>query len=137
MRVWRIAFKVKDARLLNLILKPYHVEPGVKIFLYDSLQQNILGAFTDLNNKPIRVLATGYIPGDLLILELQMPSYVKKDIQITIAGIGCDFAEKAGQKLFKDGWYGFSGTCNVDINCNHDESVQLVKNAVVRIVFLG
>ncbi len=52
LRVWRIAFKVRDAKLLNLILKPYHVEPGVKIFLYDSLQQNILGAFTDLNNNP-------------------------------------------------------------------------------------
>ena len=53
MRIWRIAFRVRDARLLNLVLKPYHVEPGVKIFLYDSLQQNTLGAFTDLNNKPI------------------------------------------------------------------------------------
>ncbi len=101
------------------------------------LQQNILGAFTDLNNKPIQVLATGSIPGDMLIFELQVPSYIKKDIRLTIAGIGCDFAEKAGQKQLKDGWFGLSGDCNVDINCNTDKSVQLVKNAVVRIVFLG
>jgi lysyl endopeptidase len=137
MRVWRIAFRVRDARLLNLLLKPFHVQPGVKIFLYDSLQQNILGAFTDLNNKPIRVLATGFIPGNTLIFELQMPSYIKKDILLTIAGIGCDFAENTGYKQFKDGWYGLSGDCNVDINCNTDESVQIVKNAVVRIIFLG
>ncbi len=137
MRIWRIAFRVKDARLLNLLLKPYHVEPGVKIFLYDSLQQNTLGAFTDLNNKPIRMLATGFIPGNLLILELQMPSYIKKDIMITIAGIGCDFAEKSGPGQLKDGWFGLSGDCNEDINCNTDQSVQVVKNAVVRIVFLG
>jgi lysyl endopeptidase len=137
MRLWRIAFRVKDARLLNLILKPYHVEPGMKIFLYDPMQQNILGAFTDLNNKPIGVLATGFIPGDMLIFELQVPSYIQKDIQLTIAGIGCDFAENRGYKQFKDGWFGLSGECNVDINCNTDESVQLVKNAVVRIVFLG
>ena len=137
MRIWRIAFRVRDARLLNLLLKPYHVEPGVKIFQYDSLQQNTLGAFTDLNNKPIQVLATGFIPGDMLIFELQVPSYIKKDIHLTIAGIGCDFAEKAGQKQLKDGWFGLSGDCNVDINCNTDESVQLIKNAVVRIVFLG
>jgi lysyl endopeptidase len=137
MRVWRIAFRVKDARLLNLLLKPFHAEPGVKIFLYDSLQQNTLGAFTDLNNNPTRVLATGFIPGDLLILELQVPFYIKKDILITVAGIGCDFAEKSGLKQLKDGWFGQSGYCNVDINCNTDPSVQLVKNAVVRIVFLG
>jgi lysyl endopeptidase len=137
MRIWRIAFRVKDARLLNLLLKPYHVEPGVKIFLYDSLQQNILGAFTDLNNKPIQMLSTGFIPGDLLIFELQVPFYTKKDCMITIAGIGCDFAEKSGLKHLKDGWFGLSGDCNVDINCNTDPSVQVVKNAVVRIVFLG
>jgi len=137
LRIWRIAFKVNEARLLNLLLKPYHVQPGVKIFLYDSLQQNVLGAFTDLNNKTIQVLSTGFIPGDMLILELQMPSYVKEDILLTIAGIGCDFAENAGHKQFKDGWFGLSGVCNVDINCNADASVQLVKNAVVRIVFLG
>jgi hypothetical protein len=137
MRIWRIAFRVKDARLLNLVLKPYHVEPGVKIFVYDSLQQNILGAFSDLNNKTTGVLATGFIPGNLLILELQMPSYIEKDIMLTIAGIGCDFAEKAGQKQLKDGWFGLSGECNVDVNCISDESIQTVKNAVVRIVFLG
>ncbi len=137
MRVWRIAFRVREARLLNLVLKPYHVEPGVKIFLYDSLQQNILGAFTDLNNKSIQVLATGYIPGDLLIFELQMPSYVQKDSKLTIAGISCDFAEKSGNKQLKDGWFRFSGECNIDINCNTDSSLQVVKNAVVRIVFLG
>lgn len=137
LKIWRIAFRVKDARLLNLILKPYHVEPGVKIFIYDSLQQNVLGAFTDLNNKPIRLLATGFIPGNLLILELQMPSYLKNNTQLTIAGIGCDFEEKAGHKQTKDGWFGLSGECNVDINCNNDESIQLIKNAVVRIVFLG
>jgi lysyl endopeptidase len=137
LRIWRIAFSVKDARLLNLVLKPYHVEPGVKIFLYDYLQQNTLGAFTDLNNKSTLVLATGFIPGDMLIFELQLPSYIKKEIQLTIAGIGCDFAEKAGHKQLKDGWFGLSGNCNVDINCDTDKSVQLVKNAVVRIVFLG
>jgi lysyl endopeptidase len=137
LRIWRIAFKVKDARLLSLILKPYHVESGVKIFLYDPLQQNVLGAFTDLNNKPIGVLATGFIPGDMLILELQMPSYINKDIEVTIAGIGCDFAENTGLKTFKDGWFGLSGNCNVDIKCNQDESVQIVKNAVVRILFNG
>jgi lysyl endopeptidase len=137
LRIWRIAFKVKDARLLNLILKPYHVEPGVKIFIYDSLQQNVLGAFTDLNNKPIRLLATGFIPGNMLVLELQVPSYITEDTKIAIGGIGCDFADKTDQKQFKDGWFGLSGECNVDINCNNDESIQLIKNAVVRIVFLG
>ncbi len=137
MKIWRLAFKVRDARLVNLILKPYQVEPGVKIFIYDSLQQNVLGAFTDLNNKPNRVLATGFIPGDMLVLELQMPLYARKDVELTIAGIGCDFAENARQNKYKDGWFGWSGGCNVDINCNKDEAIQLVKNAVVRIVFLG
>jgi lysyl endopeptidase len=136
-RVWRIAFKVEGARLLSLIFKPFHVNSGTKIFLYDPMQQTILGAFSDLNNRANQVLATGQIPGEMLILEVQIPPFASSAFSLTIAHIGCDFAEKAGQKVFKDGWFGWSGACNVDVACMNQADYQLVKNAVVRIVYFG
>ena len=44
-RVWRAAFRVKGSNLLNIVFHPFRVNPGVKIYLYDPSQQNILGAF--------------------------------------------------------------------------------------------
>jgi lysyl endopeptidase len=137
MRIWRIAFRVQGARLLNLVLTNFRVETGVKIFIYDPGQQDVLGAYSDLNNKYTRVLATGYLPGEMLILEVQEPFFVKAACSLHVTGIGCDFAENQGQHPFKDGWFGLSGSCNVDINCDPSESIQKVKNAVIRIVFQG
>jgi lysyl endopeptidase len=135
--IWRCGFHVDGARLLSLILKPFQLKSGVRIFLYDPLQQYILGAFSDLNNKATRVLATGQVPGDILVMEVQIPGFVSNPGDLTIAGIGCDFAQNMGQKPAKDGWFGLSGNCNVDINCLSEPAYQKVKNAVVRIVYQG
>jgi hypothetical protein len=136
-KVWRAAFHIKGATLLNLICKPYRLEAGVRMFLYDPSQQHILGAFTDLNNKSNSILATSYIPGETLIVEIQVPHYLSSPGSFTIANIGCDFSMDRIPKSYKDGWYGISGSCNEDINCPGNELYQEIKNAVVRIVYSG
>lgn len=137
MKIWRAAFHTNDAALMNLVFAPYQLNKGVKVFLYDRYQQNVLGAFTDLNNKPVNMLATAFVPGDLLIIELQVPGYLDSPGIIKIAGVGCDFSNLLRAKSLKDGWYGMSDFCNIDINCVEDSVYQIIKKAVVRIVFDG
>ncbi len=136
-RVWRAAFRIHGARLMNLLLKPFHVSDGVRIFMYNPSQQTVLGAFSDLNNKATGVLATGHIPGDMLIMEVHIPPFSGFPGSLTIDQVGCDFAEQSMEKSIMDEWYGLSGSCNVDIACMEQESYQQVKNAIVRIVFMG
>jgi lysyl endopeptidase len=135
-RIWRCGFHVEGARLLSLMIKPFQIKSGVRIYLYDPLQQNILGAFSDLNNKGNQLLATGQVAGENLFVEIQVPPYADNLGNFTIAAIGCDFGRESGW-LYKDGWFGLSGDCNVDINCLDDPAYQLVKNSVVRIVYMG
>jgi lysyl endopeptidase len=135
--IWRAAIHVAGASALSLIFAPYQVARGVKIFLYDRQQQVVLGAFTDMNNKSFSKLATAQIPGDEIIIEMQIPANNKTFGSLGISGIGCDFMNKSLIKSFKDTWFGQSGSCNVDINCISDSLVQLLKNAVVRIIFDG
>jgi lysyl endopeptidase len=136
MKVWRAAFHADGAVMMNLVFSPYQLNPGVKIFLYDGKQQHILGAFTGLNNKSINVMATGQVPGDLLVVEMQVPRYVKSPGDLAISGIGCDLSKHEDLGT-KDGYYGESDVCNVDVNCDPDSLVQLEKHAVVRIVYNG
>jgi lysyl endopeptidase len=137
LKIWRAGFHVEGAALLNVLFNPYHIKKGVKIFLYDFNQQTILGAFTDLNNKDNLVMPTAHITGDLLIVEVQVPQFVDSPGELTISQIGCDFSSYINTQRIKDGWYGLSGDCNADINCYKDSIYQIVKNAVVQIVFLG
>jgi lysyl endopeptidase len=136
-RIWRAAFHAKDVSLMNVVFSPYRLNKGVKIFLYDPGRKTILGAFTDINNKSVNLLATAFLPGDILIVEMQVPGYLTSFGELAIAGIGCDFSETGGKGQLKDGWYGTAGTCNVDINCLDDSVYQTLKNAVVRIVYDG
>ena len=136
-KIWRAAFHIEDAAAINLNFNPYHLNKGVKIFLYDPGQQTILGAFTDLNNKPGHVLATAHIPGETLVVEMQVPRFADAFGSLNVAQVGCDLSAFIPGKPFKDGWYGLSAECNADINCFDDPSWQLVKNAVVRIVYHG
>ena len=136
-KIWRAAFYVKDANTMSLVFAPYQLEKGVKIFLYNVNRETVLGAFTDLNNKQLNKLATAYVPGDFLVVEMQVPGYSGSYGSLAIDGVGCDFYKSGSMSLFKDGWFGTSGICNIDINCVSDSLYQIVKNAVVRIVYDG
>jgi lysyl endopeptidase len=135
--IWRAAFNVKGASMINLVFSPYQLNKGARIFLFDRKQKMVLGAFTDLNNKPFKILATAHIPGDVIIVEIQVPQYRQSLGLFSISGIGCDFSNSKNTTSFKDGWFGESGACNTDIKCINDSLVRLLKNAVVRIVFNG
>lgn len=137
MRIWRTAFHAAEATRMNLLLAPYNLEKGVRIFIYSSDQQYILGAFSDLNNKETNILPTAGVPGDLLIIEMQVPHYVTSFGSLTIDGVGCDFHPAGRTGKLKDGWYGASAACNIDVRCTGDTLVQEVKRSVVRIVYDG
>lgn len=135
--VWRTSFRVPGASSVNLVFSPYRVNRGVRTYIYDKSQKIVLGAFSDANNKPFSKLATAGIPGDEIVVEIQVPSYLESVGSIGITGIGVDLDNGFHAESAYDKWYGESGQCNVDINCIADSTVQLVKNAVVRIMFNG
>ena len=137
MTIWRAAFHIEGASMINLVFSPYQLNKGVRVFLFDRKQQMVLGAFTDLNNKQFNKLATAYIPDDTIIVEIQVPRYQGSLGLIGISGIGCDFLNTKNTTSFQHGWFGESGACNADIKCINDSLVQVQKNAVVRIVFNG
>lgn len=137
LKLWRAAFKVSEATSMNLIFAPYQLHKGVKVFLYNHSRKSVLGAFTDLNNKQVNMLATGTVAGELLVVEMQVPGYLESYGSLGIDAVGCDFSTTAGSAFLKDGWYGASDLCNVDINCSDDSLNQLLKRASVRIIFDG
>jgi hypothetical protein len=137
MKIWRLAFHVDRAEVLNLIFSPWRLEKGVKVFTSDRNQKKVNGAYTDLNNKTIDLLATSEIPGDLIVVEMQVPSWCRTYGSLLISGIGCDFKRGNSLKIEKDGWYGWAGLCNEDVNCTSNALVQKLKNSVVRIVYNG
>jgi lysyl endopeptidase len=136
-KIWRLGIRSDGARSLNVIFTEFRLVRGVRIFLFDPLQKNTLGAYTYLNNRPYDVLAVEPVPGDLLFIEMQAPPFVTDPGKLCVGLVGHAFKDDGMGDRTKDGWFGLSGSCNPDIKCYDDPLYSLVKNAVVRIIYAG
>jgi hypothetical protein len=136
-KIWRLGIRSEGAHSLNVIFTEFRLEKGVRVFLFDPRQQYTLGAYTHMNNRPYEILAVEPVPGDMLVIEMQVPPFVPDPGKLCVGSVGHAFKEDGQQSLTKDGWFGLSGSCNRDVQCYDDPLFSLVKHAVVRIVYAG
>jgi lysyl endopeptidase len=136
-KIWYLGIESKDAYSLNLIFDPFEIPAGCKLYIYNTNATCILGAFTQKNNKKFRKLATAPVPGDQIIIEYQVPATLVNYGKLAISQVAHDFLNIFGVTGVKDGFYGSSGSCNVDINCPEGDDWQIEKYAVCRIIIDG
>ncbi|MCK4923241.1 MAG: T9SS type A sorting domain-containing protein [Bacteroidales bacterium] len=133
MELWRVEFFSDDAFGLSLEFDEFKLSKEAIIFLYSPDRKYILGGFNHLTNKQSGKLSTAFIPGEELILEMQvMPGEGYGDMNI--GSITHAYVDIFGTSQ-KDGYFGNSGDCEIDINCPSGNDWQIVKNAVCRIIF--
>lgn len=133
-RIWQIALQSEGALSLNVIFSKFRLEPGVSVFLYNNDRSQILGSFDHRNNQISGSLATAPLKGDMVIVEMLVDKAILNFGEIVIGSLNHDFKGITG---LKDGRFGLSGKCNIDINCPPGDEWQTHKNAVVRILING
>ena len=137
MKIWRLGIHAEGAYSINVIFNAYELRSGVKVFIYDDKQKHILGALTYQNNKPGRILPTTPITGDIIYIEMQVPSFINNPGLLKIARVGIGYKDFMRDTRLKDEWYGKSESCNVDINCIQNSEIQKLKYSVCRIIYQG
>lgn len=130
-KLWMLRLKSGGAYSLNFTFDKYLLPEGAQLFVYTPDHKHKLGAFTYKNNKPYGSLAIAAIPGDEIIIEYYEPVEVEFEAELKIGSIGHDYLNIFGSK---DGQYGASDTCNIDVNCEEGKDWQKHKQAVVRII---
>jgi lysyl endopeptidase len=133
-RVWRVALQSRGAFSINLIFSRFRIEPGVKVFVYDTGQSDIRGAFDSRNNRNSASLALSPVRGDKVIVEMQVAAGVADYGELVIGRLNHDFIDIFDLKQNKSGT---ARECNIDINCPPGDAWQTQKNAVVRITING
>lgn len=132
-RIWRVTVYSKNAKTLNLVYDHFYMPPGAKLFLYNPAHTEVIGAFTQYNNKPHHRFATGLIRGNTTVLEYYEPAEVFGEGIISINKVvhgyrGFFSAEKG---------FGDSGSCNNNVNCPEAADWQDQKRAVAMILSGG
>jgi lysyl endopeptidase len=135
-RIWCVHIISPGAFSLGPVFNKYRLEPGVKVFVYDPDRRQIKGAFTSANNKASGVLAVGHLPGNELIIEMQVPLDIQDYGILNVESVSHAFLDM--RRFIPDddcpaGEFGCSQDCEIDINCAEGDDWQLAKRSVVRI----
>lgn len=134
LNVLRVGIISPGAKSLGITFDPFFLLPGEKVFIYTPDKSSVAGAYTFRNNKATGLLAITSLPGDSIIIELQVQKELREFGDLVISTVSVGFKEEGIIKADKDEWYGRSADCHVDINCIDDPLVQQQKYSVCRLI---
>ncbi|MEI6682647.1 MAG: T9SS type A sorting domain-containing protein [Bacteroidota bacterium] len=131
-KVWRLNISSAGALALTLFFDRFRIPEGGRLFVYNPLRTQVIGAFTAANNNTMQTFATALIYGDKLTLEydapegLALPELHVSEVAYAYRGI----SEYSGLKT----GFGGSGKCEVNVNCTEGNQWQPEKRSVARIM---
>ena len=133
-RVWRMLISSPGAISLNFIFDDFFMPEGGSLYLYSDDREDLLGAYTSIQNQDDRMLGTWLVYGDKVWLEYYEPQNVYGMGSINISNIthGYRNADKRSQQ--KD--LNDSGDCMLDVDCNIGDDWQAQKEHNKRSVAL-
>jgi lysyl endopeptidase len=112
-KLWRVEIYSPGAVSINLMFDEFQIPPGAELFIYNDSKTDVIGAFTDFNNRTDSIFATIPLRGDHITIEYYEPvnpvfSGVLHLSRVTHGYRGPhDFAKA----------FGSSGSCNVNVAC--------------------
>ncbi len=121
--VWRASFEVPTAKSVNVYLDDLLMSHGDKLFVYSPDMKQVLGAFTQKNNR--KHFSTGLIDGPGLVIEYSTGQ--KGKLPFKVAEIGAVMVK--GERGF-----GGAGPCEVSVNCDEGFEWQSQKRGVARVL---
>ena len=107
--VWRVSILSKGAHSLNLGFTNFNLPKNAQLFLYSPDQKDILGPFSQADNEEHQQLWTPILPGESLVVELQVPQQERANVNLLIEYVNHDFIG-FGKLL--------SQNCHLDVNCD-------------------
>jgi len=132
-KVWMLQIHSKGAYSIGLFFDNFHLNKGVRLFVYSSDKSVVKGAFTEKNNKTNNTFVIGSTPGENIIIELDVPAKMNYGT-IELSGITHAYKDIFGKSINNTT---SSGSCNVNVNCPEGDEWQNEKRAVVRYEFNG
>lgn len=106
--LWRLRIRSQDAHSLNLGFSEYHMPPGASLILYDPQEETVMGPFSPADNESHEQLWTPALPGEELVLELQLPASEREHIRLWLTSVNHDFL---------DFYQMTTGACHLDVAC--------------------
>ncbi|HOT14502.1 MAG TPA: trypsin-like peptidase domain-containing protein [Bacteroidales bacterium] len=122
-QVWYYHFYAPNALALGLRFDYYILPEGASMYVYNPSMTEVLGAFTNINNKPDSTLSVMYLEDNEAIVEYHQPASCKKTALLKVGAISMAYKNLASTLAYND------------INCPAWTSWNTIKHAICRMVF--
>ena len=139
-RFWRLSIHTAGAYSVNLIYDEFFLPPEATFFVYNGDRTEMIGAFTELNNKEYGKFSTSPVAGDVTILEVYEPAGVRGLVRLRISHVVHAYrnlfnrTRGSGNDLEPFSGHGSSLSCNIGINCSKGAPYQNEKRAIAMIL---
>lgn len=134
--IWKLTIRSKGAKSLNLIFDEFKIPESSRLFVFNEKENHVLGAFTQINNKPSGKFAVSPVLGDEITVQFEVPEKFVKDKFFRIVNVNHDYIgilKSDGRRpLGKT-----AGDCNIEVNCDEWDNWDEQKNSVCRFIVNG
>jgi len=112
-RLWRLGIKCPGALSINLTFENYRLPQGATFFEYNADRSQVIGAFTDFNNRADSAFATTLVKGEEIFMEYYEPKGVAFHGEIHLNRVTYGYRDAFSYvKAFGD-----AGACNNNVHC--------------------
>ncbi len=115
--LWRLRIRSEGAKSLNLGFTKYLMPDRGSLLLYTPDYQTVMGPFTPADNEEHEQFWSPILPGEELVLEVKVPSFLKESLQLELKSVNHDFIGFAEMA---------SGSCNLDVVCGAADNWAIV-----------
>jgi len=110
-RLWRLRISSPGALSLNLGFTRYVMPETGRLLIYPADLSQPAIAFTAADNRDHGQLWTPIIPGDEMVVEVQIAAKAVADLELELTSVN------VGYKTFGETLVDKSGSCNIDVVC--------------------
>ncbi len=138
--IYRVVLEASEAQAISVTFSRLHLHSGQRLYVMDSAEKYILGAFTKESNPDGGSMSTEPLPGQKVVLQLEIPLSSSLP-QIEIAELGYFFNLPTGALRSMatlpnniSGEGASSELCQVNVNCPEGDKLRDVQNGIVHII---
>lgn len=129
----RLRLSSPGAAMLAVQFERFDLPDGALLFVIDAARTHYLGGFGQANELPDGTFATALLPGDAVVLELQVPAERRAECAIVVGSVTHAFHDpfsSAAAGTPKDYDPGYqSAACHTNVACPAASDWQTVKRA--------
>ena len=117
--LWRLPIASPQALSLSLGFTHYFMPPGGRLFIYAADHSDVLGPFTEDDNKEHGQLWTPLVHSDIVIVELTIPVSEVPQLELELTSINHGYRDFDTQPILME--LGDSDWCHRDVVCSEGD----------------